>query len=76
MKRSVIIKQLKYWLFGNTNNPNHELEAEALLNKIEDMGMLPSSIRYNATGDYVNINDTDILHDNDISFAFESEDKV
>lgn len=54
----------------------YPMEAEAILKRIEALGMLPSSIRFNATGDYVNINDTDILHDNDISFAFEPEEKV
>ena len=41
MKRSEAIKQLKYWLYGASNNPEHQNEAEALLNKIEDMGFLP-----------------------------------
>lgn len=41
MKRSDAIKQLKYWLFGATNDSEKLKEAESLLTKIEDMGMLP-----------------------------------
>lgn len=81
MKRSAILKELVKPIEVEKDEPNFTLhlfpqEAEAILKRIESLGMLPSSIRYNSTGDYVNINDTDILHDNDISFDFEPEDKV
>jgi len=41
MKRSDAVKQLKYWLFGASDDPFHKEETERLLEKIENMGFLP-----------------------------------
>ena len=51
MKRSDAVKQLKYWLHGASNNPNHQNEAKSLLNKIIDMGFLPPERTYQQTID-------------------------
>jgi hypothetical protein len=44
MKRSNAVKQLKYWLFGASDDHFHKEEAERLLEKIEKMGFLPPAV--------------------------------
>ena len=44
MKRSEMINIIKYFLFGNSNAPEHENESIALLNTIEKSGMVPPEI--------------------------------
>lgn len=41
MKRSEMIEVIKRFMHGPSQNPYHHDEAEAFLNKVEEMGMLP-----------------------------------
>jgi hypothetical protein len=47
--------------------------AKVILDQIEKEGMLPPTIRYNSVDEYSKIENTEILHDNDVSFAWEPE---
>lgn len=80
MKRSEALKAIKKAINGINFEDCYPEEvndhAFYILGKLESMGMLPPTICYNAVGEYQKIKDTDILHDNDISFQWEPEDET
>lgn len=48
-------------------------DLNLILHITEKLGMLPPSIRLNATNEFTTLNDLDILHDYDCSFAWMDE---
>jgi len=76
MKRSEMIQKIRTMVDDVTDGALTDYGAELVLNKLEAEGMLPPTICYNAIHEFDNIKNTDILHDNDISFAWEPEDET
>jgi hypothetical protein len=72
MKRSEMIRAIKQRLDNTVCN--EEDYADQFLTVVEQLGMLPPTLRYDSVNEYVSIKDTDILRDNDASFAWEPED--
>lgn len=77
MKRSEVVELLEKSFFKHMNNVDHDTDKEVYSAVLEDLEkvMLPNTICYNAVGEYGKIEDTDILHDNDVSFSWEPEDE-
>jgi hypothetical protein len=74
MKRSEMVELLNSK--RNKMPPGKDLTSSTIISILEQAGMLPPTICYNAVGEYINIEDTDILHDNDVSFDWEPEGEL
>ncbi len=44
MKRSEMVSKIKYQMYGSSNYKGHLDEAEAILNLVQNLGMLPPII--------------------------------
>lgn len=78
MKRSKAIELIQS-TYNKTSYQDYEMgsqDADDILTALEKAGMLPPTICYDSVGEYCKIKDTDILHDNDISFRWEPEDET
>jgi hypothetical protein len=78
MKRSEMINKLSKWLDRSQSTVlmnGNVGKAKSLLEQLEIWGMLPPTIRYDSVNEFQNIKDTDILHDYDVSFAWEDEEE-
>lgn len=79
MKRSEVVNRIKEYFITEVDDLTmYEVNtySEGIMKLLEsDKLMLPNTICYNAVGEYGKIEDTDILHDNDVSFSWEPEDE-
>lgn len=73
MKRSDMLYEIGLTIANCDMELSCEEIAESVLTAIEKAGMLPPTIRYDAVNEFVNIKETDLLSDNDASFAWEDE---
>lgn len=75
MKRSEMLTKLQQLLGSRLGHPFYHNLAEDVLSLCEDAGMMPPNVMFHATGDYSTLDELDILHDYDISFAWKPEDE-